>query len=67
MMTNSEDGITQMSKLGGGGGAVAKTNKALIVATFEKEVNMSNGLVQNIGDVGIGVERVAKFLKVAGF
>ena len=58
MMTTYEEGLASLSKLGGGGGAVARTGKALIIATFDKEALMTNKMNQNIGDVAIGVERV---------
>ena len=66
MMTTHEEGLASLSKLGGGGGAVARTMKCLIIAIFNKDAMMTNNLNQNIGDVAIGVERVQKFLKVAG-
>ena len=44
-----------------------RTNKALVIGIWDKEAIMTNKLNQNAGDVAIGVERVAKFLKVAGF
>ena len=66
MMTTHEDGLTQLSKVGGGG-SVMRTNKALIIGIWDKEAIMTNKLNQNAGDVALGVERVAKFMKVAGF
>ena len=42
---NSDDMTTQLSKRGGGGAAVAITNKAFIVALYEKENLQSDGKV----------------------
>ena len=42
MMTTHEDGVTQMSKLGGGGGSIAKTGRALVIGIWEKDAMMSN-------------------------
>ena len=56
-----------LTKTGGGGGTVARTGKAIVVGFWNKDALMSNKLNQNSGDVAIGVERIAKFMKVAGF
>ena len=44
MMTTYDEGLASLSRLGGGGGAVARTSKALIIATFDKDAIMSNKL-----------------------
>ena len=66
MMTTYDEGLAMLSKTGGGG-VVARTGKALIIAIFDKEALMSNKMTQNSGDCAIGVERVQKFMKLAGF
>ena len=40
---DAEDKSTQLSKKGGGGAAIALTNKAFIVALYEKEAMTSAG------------------------
>ena len=57
MMTTYDEGLASLSA-SVGGGAVARTGKALIIAIFNKEAHMSNKMNQNVGDVAIGVERV---------
>ena len=42
MMTTHEDGITMLSKSGGGGGTVARSAKAIVIGLWEKEALMSN-------------------------
>ena len=67
LMTTHDDGVSMLTRTGGGGGTVARSGKAIVVGIWDKEALMSNKLNQNSGDVAIGVERVAKFMKVAGF
>ena len=67
MFTTHEDGVTQMSRLGGGGGSIGKTSKALVIGIWDKEAKMSNDKNQNGGDVAIAVDRLVKFMKLAGF
>ena len=43
---NADDMTTQLSKRGGGGAAIAITNKAFIVALYEKENMQSDGKFQ---------------------
>ena len=44
MMTTSEDGVTMLSKSGGGGGTVARSAKAIIIGFWDKEAMMTNNL-----------------------
>ena len=67
IMNSSEDGLSQLARNGGGGASVARSGKALVIGIWQKDAMMSTNTVQNAGDVAIGVERVAKFMKVAGF
>ena len=43
MMTTSEEGVTQLSRTGGGA-TVARSGKALVIALYDKEALMSNNL-----------------------
>ena len=56
-----------LSKQGGGGACVAKTDKALLVGVWGKDVPMSNGKTQNTGDCEKNVINVAHILKDAGY
>ena len=67
MFKNHMEGVTMLSKGGGGGGSVGRTNKAIVIAIFEKDTMMTNKQVQNPGDVTICLERVCKFMNAAGF
>ena len=40
-MQTADDGVAQLTRLGGGGACVAKTKKALIVGIWEKDAMMS--------------------------
>ena len=60
---DESDKTTQLSKRGGGGGAIAITNKAFIVAFYEKDLKQSDGQNQNGGDCEMQVLAMAKFLK----
>ena len=42
IMNSSEDGVTQLSRQGGGGASVARTGKALVIGMWEKDAMMSN-------------------------
>ena len=67
LLTTHDEGVSMLTKTGGGGGTVARTGKAIVVGFWDKEALMSNKLNQNSGDVAINVERIAKFMKLAGF
>ena len=56
-----------LTRQGGGGACVAKTDKVLIVGVWGKDVPMSNGKTQNTGDCEKNVCNVAHILKNAGF
>ena len=49
--------------MGGGGAAVAITNKALIVGLWEKETMQSDGLVQSGTNCEMAVLSIANHLK----
>ena len=65
----SSDGVKYavLSRQGGGGACVAKTDKALIVGVWGKDVPMSNKKTQNTGDCEKNVLKVSNILKDAGF
>ena len=65
----SSEGVkfASMSRQGGGGACVAKTDKALLVGVWGKDVPMSNGKTQNTGDCEKNVLNVAHILKNAGY
>ena len=44
MMTTNDEGLSQLSKMGGGGGVVARSAKCLIVAIFTKDGMMSTNM-----------------------
>lgn len=63
------DDVTQtalLSKRGGGGAAVAKTNTGVVIALWEKDAPSSNG-VQNSGDCAGQVGAMAAYLKEQGY
>ena len=65
---NAEAKSTQMSRSSPSGGAcVAKTNTALIVATWNKTAEMSNKMTQNTGDCCSQVEGMAAYLAEQGY
>lgn len=66
-MTTHDDGVSMLTKSGGGGGTIARAGKAIVIGFWDKEAMMTNNKNQNAGDVALGVERVAKFMKTAGF
>ena len=49
--------------MGGGGAAIAITNKAFIVALWEKETMQSDGLVQSGTNCEMAVLAIANHLK----
>ena len=55
-----------LSKQGGGGACIAKTDKALLVGVWVKDAPMSNGKTQNTGDCEKNVINTAHILKAAG-
>ena len=59
--TTHDEGVTSLSRQGGGGAILAKTSKAVIISTWDKEIG------QDAGDCSISLERVFLFLKKAGF
>ena len=67
VMQTADDGVAQLTKLGGGGACVAKTGKALVIGLWDKTAMMSNNQNQNGGDCAIGVERLATFMREQGF
>ncbi len=65
---NAEAKSTQMSRSNPSGGAtVAKTNTAIIVATWNKTDVMSNKLTQSGGDTAGQVEGMAAYLAEQGY
>ena len=56
-----------MSRSGGGGACAARTDKALIVGVWGKDVMMSNNKTQNTGDCEKNVTNLAKMLKDSGY
>ena len=50
-----------------GGATLCKTAKCIIIGIWEKELKMSNGLNQNIGDATMQVEDIAVYLREKGF
>ena len=65
----SSDGVAfaTLSRQGGGGACVAKTDKVLLVGVWGKDTPMSNGKMQNTGDCEKNVISVAHTLKNAGY
>ena len=45
MFKAHDEGVTDMSKGGGGGGSVGRTKTAIIIAIYEKDTMMSNKTV----------------------
>ena len=66
MMTTFNEDVSYLS-CRGGGACVTKTNKAIIIAMWDKDTIMSNNNMQNAGDCNMLVERMAEFLKKEGF
>ena len=56
-----------MSRQGGGGASVMKTNNAVVIGTWNKDAVMTNNMNQSGGDCAMRVEVVAKQLKEAGY
>ena len=56
-----------LSRQGGGGACIAKTDKALLVGVWGKDVPMSNGKTQNTGECEKNVCNVAHILKNSGY
>ena len=56
-----------LSKTGGGGACVARSEKALCVGVWQKDAPMGNGKTQNTGDCEKNVTTVANNLKAAGY
>ena len=67
MVIKSDDGVTYLSRQGGGGACIARTKNAVLVGIWDKNAVMSNNKNQNSGDCNDLVERVAKFLKEQGY
>ena len=63
VMQSAEEGVAQLTRLGGGGACVAKTKKAIIIGVWDKTAMMSTNQNQNGGDCALGVERLAKFMQ----
>jgi len=38
-----EDNVCYLSRMGGGGACVAKTNQAIVIGVWDKNMTMSNG------------------------
>ena len=66
-MQTAEEGVAQLTKLGGGGACVAKTKKAIVIGMWEKDAMMSTKQTQNGGDCALCVERLANFMKEVDF
>jgi len=64
MFTSNNDGLTQLSRRGGGGASLMKTNTALVIAFWKKDKPFTGGKngVQNAGDCAMQVEAMAKYL-----
>ena len=56
-----------MNRHGGGGATIAKSNKAIVMGVWDRDAKNSLDKNQNAFDVATNVEKVAKFLKEAGF
>ena len=65
--TSEGVGFATLSRQGGGGACIAKTDKALLVGVWGKDVPMSNGKTQNTGDCEKNTLNVAHSLKAAGY
>ena len=50
-----------------GGACLVKTPKCVIIGIWDKETNMSNGMVQNQGDCSMQVEDMGEYLREKGF
>ena len=59
--------VGTLTKMGGGGGIVAKTKNAIVIGLWDKNGVMSNNLKQNTGDCSLNVEKVQKLLNDAGY
>ena len=66
-MVTSADDIVMMNRHGGGGATIAKSNKAIVMGVWDRDAKNSLDKNQNAFDVATNVEKVAKFLKEAGF
>ena len=64
---NPDSSSAYLGREGGGGACVAKTDKALVIAIYDKKAEMSNKRLQNPGDCNDLVERMVEFLKSAGY
>ena len=62
-----ETNTVYLSRLGGGGACIVKTNKALVIGIWDKNAVMSNGQPQTAGDCADCTERVAKFMREQSF
>ena len=60
-------GVAQLSKRGGGGAAIAKTNTALVIAFWTKDAPTSTGGVQTAGQTAEQVGAMTTFLKDQGY
>ena len=58
MMNAHDEGLTQLSRMGGGGATVARSAKGIVIGIWDKEKLMTNDLNQNAGDVAMAVERI---------
>ena len=69
MMISADDETktAYLSRSGGGGATICRTNKALVIGVWDKFKNTSKGLPQVAGDCSETVERVAKFMREQGF
>ena len=59
--------LAQLSKQGGGGGAVMKTKNAVVIGMWAKDAVMTNNVNQSSGDCAMQVEKVANMLIKAGY
>ena len=60
---NPDRGSAYLSREGGGGACVAKTNTAIVIGIWNKSQKMSNNNLQNAGDCNELVEKMAEYLK----
>jgi hypothetical protein len=64
---NPENNSAYLGREGGGGACVARTNTAVVIGIWNKAAVMSNGQLQNAGDVNDLTEKMAEYLKSQGY